>query len=210
MHRGFPVGDDAAGPTEGAAEGGNAMDAIDQLDEIIPALDELAGRVTPDQFDNATPCASFRVRDLFDHLIDGATQFAPQLRGEAAGAPAVAAARRDEDRPPMVKAALTELLSATKAPGALGRSIDLPFGTVPGSVLVRFLTVDGMVHASDLARATGQRYEPPEALAQQVLATAHELIAPEMRDGETFAAAVPVADDAPPLTRLVAFTGRAV
>jgi uncharacterized protein (TIGR03086 family) len=77
-------------------------------------------------------------------------------------------------------------------------------------VLVRFLTVDGMVHASDLARATGQVYAPPEQLAGEVLATAQELIRPQMRDGDTFAAETPVPYDARNLPRLVAFTGREI
>jgi uncharacterized protein (TIGR03086 family) len=186
------------------------MDVIEQLETILPSVDEMAGRVTPDQFDNATPCANFRVRDLFDHMIGGASQFAPQLRGTEPTDAVDPNTLRDDERPAALKAALTELLGAVNAPGALGRTVTLPFGEVPGQVLARFLTVDGMVHAWDLAQATGQEYNPPPALAATVLATAHDLIAPEMRDGDTFAAEAAVGDDAPPLIHLVAFTGRSV
>jgi uncharacterized protein (TIGR03086 family) len=188
--------------------GGHVDELIVQLEDIVPAITGLAGNVRPDQFDNATPCAGYRVRDLFDHLIGGASQFAPQLRGEPVGA--VPSGLTDQDRPAALKDALAELLDATKAPGAAERTVNLPFGPVPGSVLVRFLTIDGMVHATDLARATDQTYEPDDALTSHVLASAQQLIAPEMRDGDTFAAETPVPDDASSLTKLVAFTGRAI
>jgi uncharacterized protein (TIGR03086 family) len=185
------------------------MDVIEQLDVILPQVEATAGRIPLSDFDNDTPCAAYKVRDLFDHMIGGASQFAPQLRGEEPKAfdPATLA---DGERHVALKEALHELQAAAKAPGALGRTVRLPFGEVPGEVLARFLTVDGMVHTWDLAAATGQRYDPPASLATDVLATAESLIAPEMRDGDTFAAAVPVGDDAPAVERLAAFTGRDV
>lgn len=185
------------------------MDVNDQLDLILNTLDDIAGRVTLDQFDNSTPCAQFQVRDLFDHMIGGAAQFAPQLRGEP-GVASDPTALGDDERPQALKAAVADLLQATKAPGALGRSVELPFGTVPGAVLARFLTVDGMVHTWDIARATGLPYAPPDSLAESVLSAARELIAPQMRDGDTFAAETPVSGDAPAIIRLAAFTGRTV
>lgn len=184
------------------------MDLVQQLETIVPDLDHVAAQVRPDQFDNPTPCAAFKVRDLFDHMIGGASQFAPQLRGEPVGDPP--APLDDDARPGAFKAALDDILDAAKAPGAFERTVQLPFGQVPGSVLVQFLTVDGMVHTTDLARATGQDYSPDEALVTEVLASARALIAPAMRDGDTFAAETPVPDDAPALTKLVAFTGRPV
>lgn len=197
-------------PHRSNLKGESPVDAIEQLETILPALDEIAGQVPLDELDNRTPCDKFRVRDLFDHMIGGASQFAPQLWGHPGGSAPDPATLRDDERPVALKRSLADLLAATKAPGALGRTVTLPFGEVPGQVLVRFLTVDGMVHTWDIAQATGQRYEPPEELARAVLATARDLIAPEMRDGDTFATQVPVADTAPAITQLVAFTGRAV
>ena len=186
------------------------MDVISQLETILPKVSEVAGSVRPDQFDNPTPCTSFVVRDLFDHMIGGASQFAPQLRGEDAAAPGEMADLDDADRHAALRAALVDLLDAAKSPGALGRTVQLPFGAVAGEVLARFLTVDGMVHTWDIATATGQQYTPDERLVSAVLATAHDLIAPAMRDGETFAAETSVPEAAPAIARLAAFTGRTV
>jgi uncharacterized protein (TIGR03086 family) len=196
-------------PAHAAATGylGAQMDVIAQLETILPGLDEVAGRVKLEEFGNSTPCANFRVRDLFDHMIRGASQFAPQLRGE----PVVAldpSDLHDDERQAALKTAVADLLTAVHAPGALGRSVELPFGVVPGAVLARFLTVDGMVHTWDIARATGQPFSPSEPLAEAVLANAHELIAPPMRDGDTFAPETAIAPEASAMERLVAFTGR--
>jgi uncharacterized protein (TIGR03086 family) len=183
------------------------LDVIDQLEIILPTLNDHVGRVTIDQLDQPTPCAQYRVRDLFGHLVGGASSFGPQLRGEA---PREAGDLADDELHGAVKLALEELLDAAKAPGASERTVTLPFGQVPGEVLIRFITVDGMVHTWDIAQATGQEYDPPEPLAEEVLETARALIAPEMRDGDTFAPETPVPDDAPAIVRLAAFTGRAV
>lgn len=186
------------------------MDVISQLESILPTVNDVAGRVRPEQFDDPTPCATFTVRDLFSHMIGGASQFAPQLRGESPSDSVEPPTLSDDERPAALRAALEDLLAATKAPGALGRTVQLPFGAVPGEVLARFLTVDGMVHAWDIATATGQEYDPGDALAGSVLATARDLIAPDMRDGDNFAAETAVADTAPAIVRLAAFTGRSV
>lgn len=186
------------------------MDVITQLESILPTVSNVADRVRSDQFDEPTPCASYKVRDLFSHMIAGASQFAPQLRGDPSAAVADPASLSDEERPAALRAALEDLLAAAKSPGALGQTVHAPFGAVPGEVLARFLTVDAMVHTWDIATATGQKYDPPEELAASVLATAHDLIAADMRDGDTFATETPVPADASTLVRLVAFTGRAV
>jgi uncharacterized protein (TIGR03086 family) len=183
------------------------VNTIEQLEVIVDDLQRLAAGVRPDQFGNGTPCAKFAVRDLFGHMIGGATEFAPQLRGEPAPGPSPIELD-DDDLPRAMAAALDDLLAAAKAPGAFDRTVTLPFGQVTGEVLVTYLTVDGMVHASDLARSTGQDYAPTEELAGQVLSAARTLIQPGMRDGDTFAAETPVPDGAPNLTRLIAFTGR--
>jgi uncharacterized protein (TIGR03086 family) len=200
----------AAGSSSLEADQEAAVEVIAQLESIVPSVIDIADRVKPDQFEEATPCANYKVRDLFTHMIAGASQFAPQLRGDAPVAPPEVLPLSDDERPAALRAALEDLLAAAKSPGALGQTVHAPFGAVPGEVLARFLTVDGMVHAWDIATATGQVYDPPEELAASVLATAHDLIAAEMRDGDTFAAETPVPDTAPAIVRLVAFTGRAV
>lgn len=182
------------------------MDVIEQLDVVMPTVRTQAARVGLEQLGHRTPCVNFEVRDLFDHFIGVGSAVAAQLRGS--GDPIDASTLSDRERLDAVQPALDALHEAVKVPGAMERAVTVPFGTVPGEVVARFLTVDMLVHGWDLSQATGQPYEPDEHVVELALQTARELIAPEMRDGDTFAAEVPVAEDAPAIDRLVAFTGR--
>jgi uncharacterized protein (TIGR03086 family) len=187
------------------------VDTQDQLDIILPELVELARNVKPDQMGNPSPCKDFDVRGVFNHMIGGARFFAAQFRGDPVPQPPAPGVDLAGDDPAgTFTAAMEELLAATKTPGADERILVTPFGEAPGAVVAKFLTLDGMVHAYDIAASTGQTYAPPEHLTSEVLAFAHQAIAPEMRDGDTFAAEVTPPPDASGLERLVAFTGRSV
>jgi uncharacterized protein (TIGR03086 family) len=192
-----PVGDDAP------ENRGGPMDVLSQLDELGPLLAGVVGRISPDQLDHPTPCTEFTVRGVLEHMIGGATMFAAGFRGEEAG---------ESDLSDVLAGfgpALTELAAAIQTPGALDRTIQAPFGEVPGTVLARFVVLDGLVHGWDLATATGQAYEPSDALVADVESFGRDALAP-MRDGVTFAEAVAPPPSATPIERLAALTGRQV
>jgi uncharacterized protein (TIGR03086 family) len=105
---------------------------------------------------------------------------------------------------------MVDLLDAVRSKGAMTRMVEAPFGEVPGEVFARFVAFDGLVHGWDIATATGQAYDPPAELVDEVSTFARQALAPEMRDGDTFADEASVADSADALTRLVAFSGRTV
>ena len=102
------------------------------------------------------------------------------------------------------------LLDAVQSPGALQRTIDTPFGPMPGSMFARLVAFDGLIHGWDLATSTQQAWDPPEDVVAEVDAFARQAIAPEMRDGDTFAQETHAPPDATPLLRLVAFSGRTI
>ncbi len=194
--------------TTGTAKG-TRMNPHDQLDLVVPALVQVARAVEADQLDERTPCAAFAVRDVFDHMTGAAAFFTAQFRGDAAPTPRPPAVTDDGPAAALV-AALEDLHAATKTPGALDRTIESPFGAVPGDFAARYLALDGTVHTWDLAQATGQTFEPSDALIAEILAFAPRAIAPALRDGDTFAAEVAPAAGATSLERLVAFTGRTI
>jgi len=187
------------------------MEPDEQLALILPLLTNIVGRIEPGQLDRPTPCAEFDVRGVIDHMIGGGQAFAPVFRGEAPPAPAGDASARAQRHPAAeFRTLMADLLAAVQSPGALTRTVASPFGEVPGAVFARFVAFDGLIHGWDLATATGQPYDPPEALVAEVDAFARQALAPEMRDGDTFAAEAEAPDDASTLLRLVAFSGRRV
>ena len=179
------------------------MDGVQQLDEILPMVEEIVDRITPDQLQRATACAGFTVEGVLEHMIAGATSFAPAFRGEAAEGEAGGGSVHERWRQ-----AMFDLLNAVRSPGAQARTVSAPFGEVPGSVFARFVALDGLVHGWDLATATGQPYGPSDDLVREVHAFARQALTDAMRDGDTFAAPADAPPDAGPMERLVAFTGR--
>jgi uncharacterized protein (TIGR03086 family) len=96
------------------------------------------------------------------------------------------------------------------SPGALDRIVTLPFGDIPGSVVLEILRVDLLVHAWDLAQATDQRFDPPAEVVQAALDAAPMIIAPPLRDAGLFGAEVTAPATAKPMEQLAAFAGRSV
>jgi uncharacterized protein (TIGR03086 family) len=179
------------------------MEPLEQLDQLGPVLVGVVTRITPDELDRPTPCAHFTVRGVLEHMVGGATAFAAAFRGAAAPVAA------SEDLVAALPAALGDLVAAMHEPGALDRTIAAPFGEIPAEAFARFVVLDGLVHGWDLATATGQPYDPPEPLVDDVMTFASATLDP-LRDGDTFAAAVAPPPGATPIERLVAFTGRQV
>jgi uncharacterized protein (TIGR03086 family) len=185
----------------------DTMGPLEQLDELEPLLGQVASGIAPDDLDAPTPCASFTVRGVLGHMIGGATQFAAEFRGDPAPA-IVGDLDQGADVVARAGSSLGGLMGAIRSPGALERTITTPFGEMPGDAFARFLVLDGLVHGWDIATATGQAYEPSDALVAEADAFARQAIAPTMRDGDTFAAATEPPAGATPIERLAAFTGR--
>src|SRR5687768_5743832 len=99
---------------------GVPMDGAQQLDELMPVLHGLVDRISPEQLDNRTPCVNFTVTGVLEHMIGGATAFAPLFRGEgpqdATSAPHPTGTLQDRWRSAMI-----DLLDAVHAEGAAER-----------------------------------------------------------------------------------------
>lgn len=182
---------------------GGQMDVLTQLQELDPVVAGVVRRIEPNDLDNQTPCAEFTVRGVLEHMIGGATMFAAAFRGTEPGTPDT------DDVLFAFGPTLADLFDAMRQPGALDRTIQAPFGEVPGEYFARFVVLDGLVHGWDLATATAQPYEPSVELVTAAQSFATDALAP-LRDGTTFAEAVEAPPSATPMERLAAFTGRKV
>jgi uncharacterized protein (TIGR03086 family) len=88
----------------------------------------------------------------------------------------------------------------------------LPIGDVPGTVFIELRTSDLLVHAWDLAVATGQPTDLDPELSQFVLAFSQQMMnRPGLRgDGRPFGAEQRCGDERPAADRVAAFLGRAL
>lgn len=183
----------------------------EQLHYQTATLQDLMAGVKGDQWDNPTPCAKWTVRDLAGHLVGGGTMFAASFRGDTVEVDA------DDETPDLLgddpAAALAGMIADFEAsagsPGAMERDVVLPFGTLPAQVALDLVKFDLLIHAWDLARATGQPFDPPAEVVDSARQTAEKMIE-GMRDGDTFRDATDAPAGASSIDQLAAFTGRIV
>jgi uncharacterized protein (TIGR03086 family) len=185
------------------------MEPAEQLSHILPTLSALVDRIDPQQLHRGTPCSNFTVHDVIDHMIVGGGTFAHLFRGEEApglNAPPV------YGRVPAAefRCAMGDLLDAVRSPGAMERTISAPVGEMPGGVFARFVAFDGLIHGWDLARSTGLDYRVRPEVVAAVDEFARGALTEDLRDGDTFKQATDAPDDAAPLERLAAFSGRSL
>ncbi len=169
----------------------------------------LAG-VTADQLANDTPCASWKVSDLINHIVGGQYFFlagvtgTPPAGGEVDHSAGDYLSSFDE--------ASGKVVEAFSADGVLEKMFTLPFGEMPGSAFMGLVVTDTFQHGWDLAKATGQGTDLAPELAAAILAQARAAIQDGFRgpEGAPFGPEQTATDGASNADRLAAFLGRSV
>jgi uncharacterized protein (TIGR03086 family) len=155
-----------------------------------------------------TPCADTPVAGLLDHLMG----LSEGLRAAAAkepdrGAPKASAGNLDPQWRSVLPTRLDALVAAWRDPAA-GEGLTSAGGVQMPAADIAVVTLDELVlHGWDLARATGQPYEPDPADVTAILGFVESFGSAEGTPG-LFGPAVPVPDDAPPFDRALGLSGR--
>jgi uncharacterized protein (TIGR03086 family) len=146
------------------------MAATDTLDAALATARTVLANVTDDQLSNPTPCASWDVRALVNHFVGGGRVLADAM---ANGSMTMPEGEQPDlasgDRVAAYDETIAQARAAFGAPGALGKTVSLPFGDMPGGALLGLFSVDQLTHAWDLAKATGQSTDLAPELAAQLL-----------------------------------------
>ncbi len=179
------------------------MDPLTAHERAQSAFAAVLVQVDTDQLEAPTPCSEWSVRDLVAHVIAG--------NHRVAGGPAP---ELPEDVPALVEvhAASARAAQATfAAPGGLERDYVTRIGSTPGSVVVGMRARDALVHAWDLAKATGQPTDIEPDLAEEALEVSHQIVTDQLRGpGRPFGPETRCDPGRPAGDRLAAFLGRKV
>lgn len=184
-------------------EEGPVLGPLEQFDVLIPAFERVGSAIDVEALDAATPCDGWVVRDLLEHMNGGARAFAAAFEGRA-----VRDRDLGDDPVAVVREALGEFDASIRAPGALERMVESPFGPMPGEVFARLAALDLLMHTWDVGRATGQDVDVPETVVESVETFAREAITDELRRPGVFGDEVAASSTTSPLDALAAFTGR--
>ncbi|MGW7460245.1 TIGR03086 family metal-binding protein [Streptomyces sp. NPDC054797] len=178
--------------------------------EALRLFGEYVRAVKDDQWDAATPCAEWNVRDLVQH-VTGEQLWIPPLVTEGRTVEEVGDAFSGDvlgDDPAAAwDAAAAAAHAAFAEPGALERTVRLSYGPALGRAYCSELTADCVVHAWDLARGIGADDRLPDGLVEfsikEVMPYADSLAA-----GGAYAEPLEVPAGADAQTRLLALLGR--
>lgn len=180
----------AAGPDDvdlvGAGEASLAL-TLDRLRAVADA-----------DLDRPTPCSDYTVAELVDHMT-GTLSVIGATAGATAGPPGATA-----DAESQIAAVAGPALAAWRARGTTGE-VEFGGGAVPAEVPLSVALAELFVHGWDLARATGQSFEPADHVTAAVDAAVRGVI-PDDR-GDSFGPPLPE-DGLDPVESLMAFTGR--
>ena len=203
--------------------------SVGQGVDLSAAFDSTMGvlrKVEPHDLAKPTPCASWDVAALINHIISAARWWAAMVSGDAGlevaeGTDFVRGntgnSESDNSSPDRFLAAYEEsiriTLEAFAAEGAAERMVTAPFGEFPGAALATFAATDQFTHGWDLARAIGQDTDLAPDLAAALLASAEVFVTGDLRGPDTEASfglkrRAPARASA--ADRLAAFLGREV
>jgi uncharacterized protein (TIGR03086 family) len=168
--------------------------------------------LTPEQMDTPTPCQSWKVRDLVNHMIN-APAFAVTVieTGDFSNHKGDETDYAAADYLAAYDAITAHALAAFRADGAMDKIVKMPFGELPGSVFMTIATGDAFMHGWDLAKSTGGDTDLNPELAAELLESVPPLLPDQLRgpDGQApFGPLVEVSADAPAADRLAGFLGR--
>jgi uncharacterized protein (TIGR03086 family) len=182
--------------------------------DLTPACQRTAdvlANVTDDQLSIGTPCELMQMGDLVTHIGDLAKAFAAAARKELGPltdvAPEPTASRLDADWRSRYPADLADLARDWREPSAWEGMTRAGGFDMPGDVAGAVALTEVVIHGWDLARASGQPYGIDSATADAVLSYMIATAAEGPVEG-MFGPAVPVADDASVLDRIIGLSGR--
>ncbi|WP_030246927.1 TIGR03086 family metal-binding protein [Streptomyces sp. NRRL S-455] len=193
--------------TDTTATTGTTLDLGPQTE----VLTRLAAAVTDEQLADPTPCPEYAVRNLLGHLAGLAAAFRDAGRKDLgvttdtspdSALPDLTPGWREE-----LPEVLAELAGAWRDPAAWTGMTRAGGVDLPGEIAGLVATDELVIHGWDLARATGQHYEPDPA----ALRACHDFLAAAVDDpgrGAILGPVVPVEPDASLLARAVGLSGR--
>jgi uncharacterized protein (TIGR03086 family) len=176
------------------------MDQLVAHERAQEAFARVLAGVEPDQLEGPTPCPEWNVWAVIDHVVGGNWRVAGNEEATPASTAELVAAHA---------ASASAAHTTFSASDGLTRTYHIRIGDIPGSAYIGLRTTDTLVHAWDIATATGQPTDLDPEVAEAMLDMSQQRITPDFRgEGKPFGSEQECGDDRPMADRLAAFLGR--
>ena len=190
----------------------------DTMVDLTPAAQRLADLVSgvrDDELAGPTPCPAYTVGDLIEHVGGLARAFRAAAEKDTAspyvnGAPSGDASRLDAGWRERIPADLAALARAWTDPGAWTGMTRIASQDAPAEMVGVTVADELVVHGWDVARATGQPYEPDPELLTAARTFLGMVASPDAPAGPevAFGPSRELPGDAPALDQVLALAGR--
>lgn len=184
------------------------------MEQAFASTRNVLENVSQDQMRDPTPCASWKVSELINHMVGGAMWAASTMDSgssdmDESSVPDFSA----EDYLAAFDQGVAGSIAAFGKPDAADKTLTLPFGPMPAAAFFGLATTDAFVHGWDLAKATDQSTDLDPELAQTLLEQSQANIQDAFRGPDPDAPFGPEQQapaGAGAADRLAAFLGRSV
>ncbi|MFB7272523.1 TIGR03086 family metal-binding protein [Streptomyces sp. NPDC056244] len=194
------------------------MDMKVDLFDLGPVCRRVAGVVggiRDEHLAGPTPCPAYTVREVLGHLVGLTVAFRDAARKELGPttdtSPNSALPVLVDNWRELLPGQLDELAEAWRAPEAWEGATRVGGVDLPGVVAATVALNEVLIHGWDLARSTGQEYDPDEASLQ----VSYGMLAPAAEQADTdpapeglFGPPIVLPAGAPLLDRVIGLSGR--
>jgi uncharacterized protein (TIGR03086 family) len=182
-------------------------DAIELFRRATGRFGEHVHAVASGQWHDETPCDDWDVRMLVNHVTVEQLWVPPLVGGKSVSDVGDALEGDQLGDDPVATWDASVAASVASFGAGMGGTVQLSSGEKPTAEYCNEMTVDALIHSWDLARGIGA----DDTLDPELVAMTYEQILPiadELQKTGMFKPPVPVPDDAPLQTRLLALFGR--
>lgn len=180
------------------------------LEPAAAAVAKLLDGISDDQLADPTPCAGMSVAALLEHLVmlvGAFTDTARKVPGPDGPPPAPCTEHLDPQWRTLLPRRLDELVAAWREQSAWEGMASAGGVTIPADVMATVALDELVLHGWDLARATGQPFDPDPVSVEIVHGFTAATAAGPAPEG-LFGPPVDVPADAPMFDRALGFAGR--
>lgn len=184
--------------------------ALDRYLRALDAVTNVVDHAPPDRWEIRSPCPDWSARQLLGHIIDGQAQVVAMLTGQGPRQPVTDLDElgRLASGHPVASWQRTQLATAD----ALARvdptaSVATPIGESCATDMLAVALIEPLIHAWDLAIATGQQVTlDPEAVRGTLAAV--QALGSQLADSGMYHSALAAPPDASAQAKLLAALGR--
>ncbi len=183
-------------------------DAIELYERAVGIMRSILAGIRPEHLALATPCSEWNVQQLILHNLKGAECAYSLLTGGGFVNPMdVDGLLPTEGAATAFEATSGRVLELVKSPGGAEKIVEMPGMQVTAGQFLMQMFGDSLIHAWDLAKATGQDAGIDDVTAE----VCYRMLEPQIDGGRQmgfFGPEVAMPDGAGGLDRLLGLTGR--